>query len=111
VIMPEEILDSDFLAYSLQAQINVIKVISNATTLGILNQEKTKSIDLCAPDIEEQRIIVSFLEDKTLQINDMIDINNQTINRLTEYRTALITAAVTGKIDVRNVKIPDNEVP
>ena len=26
--------------------------------------------------------------------------------RLTEYRTALITAATTGKIDVRNVKVP-----
>ena len=28
------------------------------------------------------------------------------IARLTEYRTALITAATTGKIDVRGVKIP-----
>jgi type I restriction enzyme S subunit len=28
------------------------------------------------------------------------------IARLTEYRTALITAATTGKIDVRKVKIP-----
>lgn len=30
----------------------------------------------------------------------------RTIDRLTEYRTALITAATTGKIDVRGVKIP-----
>ncbi len=28
------------------------------------------------------------------------------IDRLTEYRTALITAATTGKIDVRGVKVP-----
>jgi len=32
--------------------------------------------------------------------------SNQTITRLTEYRSALITAATTGKIDVRNVAIP-----
>ena len=31
---------------------------------------------------------------------------SKTIDRLTEYRTALITAATTGKIDVRRVKIP-----
>jgi type I restriction enzyme, S subunit len=30
----------------------------------------------------------------------------EAIQRLTEYRTALITAATTGKIDVRNVRIP-----
>ena len=30
----------------------------------------------------------------------------EAIARLTEYRTALITAATTGKIDVRGVKIP-----
>jgi type I restriction enzyme S subunit len=29
------------------------------------------------------------------------------ISHLTEYRIALITAATTGKIDVRNVKIPE----
>lgn len=33
------------------------------------------------------------------------------INRLTEYRTALITAATTGKIDVRGVKIPKSQEP
>jgi hypothetical protein len=32
------------------------------------------------------------------------------IARLTEYRTALITAATTGKIDVRGVKIPQSGV-
>jgi hypothetical protein len=30
----------------------------------------------------------------------------EVIARLTEYRTALITAATTGKIDVRGVEIP-----
>ena len=33
-------------------------------------------------------------------------LENAAIDRLTEYRTALITAATTGKIDVRNVKVP-----
>ena len=32
----------------------------------------------------------------------MVGINQQTIDKLKEYRTALITAAVTGKIDLRN---------
>ena len=40
------------------------------------------------------------------QIDRMAEKVETAIDRLTEYRTALITAATTGKIDVRNVKIP-----
>lgn len=41
---------------------------------------------------------------QTKKIDDLIAVSNATIDRLTEYRTALITAATTGKIDVRNEK-------
>ena len=53
------------------------------------------------PPIEEQTQIVEYLDGKTARIDRMIELNQQTIDKLKEYRTALITAAVTGKIDVR----------
>ena len=40
------------------------------------------------------------------RVNALIAKAEAVIARLTEYRTALITAATTGKIDVRGVKIP-----
>lgn len=52
---------------------------------------------------QEQLAIASYLEAQTMKIDRMIDKVESAINKLTEYRTALITAAVTGKIDVRNV--------
>lgn len=54
------------------------------------------------PSIEEQREIVEYLEKETARIDRLVALNQQTIDKLKEYRTALITAAVTGKIDVRN---------
>ena len=53
------------------------------------------------PPIEEQTQIVEYLDGKMARIDRMVELNQQTIDKLKEYRTALITAAVTGKIDVR----------
>ena len=54
------------------------------------------------PPVEEQTQIVEYLDGKMARIDRMIELNQRTIDKLKEYRTALITAAVTGKIDVRN---------
>ena len=54
------------------------------------------------PPIEEQTQIVDHLDKETARIDRMVELNQQTIDKLKEYRTALITAAVTGKIDLRN---------
>jgi type I restriction enzyme S subunit len=60
------------------------------------------SIHATVPLIEEQRKIINYLDYETLEISNLIDKIHQTIEKLKEYRTALISAAVTGKIDVRN---------
>lgn len=53
------------------------------------------------PPLEEQDKIVSLVRERTKIVDAMIDKTREAINRLKEYRTALISAAVTGKIDVR----------
>lgn len=106
VIVPAEGMDAKFLFYSLSVKRETMKVISNATTLGILNQETTRQIEISAPTIDEQNKIVAFL-DKEVQRTDSLMLKVEAaIARLTEYRTALITAATTGKIDVRQVAVP-----
>ncbi|MBF0590912.1 MAG: restriction endonuclease subunit S [Nitrospirae bacterium] len=52
--------------------------------------------------IQEQKAVVSYLEQKTGQIDKQIENENKSIVLLQEYRTALISNAVTGKIDVRD---------
>jgi type I restriction enzyme S subunit len=53
------------------------------------------------PSIHEQFAIADFLDRETVKIDRMIAKTEEAIDRLQEYRTALITATVTGKIDVR----------
>ena len=49
----------------------------------------------------EQAAIASFLERETDRLDRLIAKVGEAIDKLREYRTALISAAVTGKIDVR----------
>ena len=62
---------------------------------------------LPVPSLTEQQKIADFLDQNTKQIDALIAKNQQLIEKLTEYRTALITAATTGKIDVRGVEIKE----
>ena len=53
------------------------------------------------PPLQEQQAIADFLDRKIDKIDELTDKIGAAIERLQEYRSALITAAVTGKIDVR----------
>lgn len=53
------------------------------------------------PPLPEQTAIADYLDTETAKVDALIDKVEEAIERLQEYRTALITAAVTGKIDVR----------
>lgn len=53
------------------------------------------------PPLPEQRAIADFLDRETGRIDSMVSKVEIVIERLQQYRAALITAAVTGKIDVR----------
>ncbi|HXF66129.1 MAG TPA: hypothetical protein VNK67_05455, partial [Burkholderiales bacterium] len=53
------------------------------------------------PPEPEQRAIVAFLDRETAKIDALVAKVREAIERLKELRTALISAAVTGKIDVR----------
>ena len=54
------------------------------------------------PHIEEQNQITNFLDKQTTQFDELIAKSKAQITMLEEKRQALITAAVTGKIDVRS---------
>jgi len=53
------------------------------------------------PSPDEQSAIADYLDQETAKIDRMVEKVETAIERLQEYRTALINAAVTGKIDVR----------
>ena len=66
-----------------------------------LTADRLGGIRLPVPPAAEQVAISDYLEAKTTELDALISQAVEAISRLTEYRQALITSAVTGKIDVR----------
>jgi type I restriction enzyme S subunit len=66
-----------------------------------LNTDTIGDICLPRPSPDEQETIVQFLDHATAKIDALVAKVGDAIERLKEFRTALISAAVTGKVDVR----------
>lgn len=74
-------------------------------TSGIQNLDQHQYLNELAafPPHDEQQAISSYLNRATARIDDLIAKTELSVELLHEHRTALITAAVTGKIDLRKV--------
>jgi type I restriction enzyme, S subunit len=66
------------------------------------NMGTWRALSLPLPPLESQRQITVFAELETARIDPLVTKVREAIERLRELRTALISAAVTGKIDVSN---------
>ncbi len=66
-----------------------------------LNLDDVRSLFVLLPPIEEQEQIVEFLDAHQAKTRKAIEMIRNAVSLLKEYRSALISAAVTGKIDVR----------
>lgn len=71
------------------------------STIAHLTGEQLRKYRFPAPPHPEQTAIATYLDRETAKIDQLVAKVEAAIVRLLEYRTALITAAVTGKIDVR----------
>ena len=61
------------------------------------------------PPVVEQRAIADFLDRETVRLDTLVTKIETAIERLCEYRAALITAAITGKIDVCRAVAPEED--
>ena len=86
--------------YSL-AKRRVFVAGSNPNTIDHLTAVQLSHYRLVFPPSEEQHVIASFLDSETAKNDALVAKVREAIDRLKELRTALISAAVTGKIDVR----------
>ncbi|OBA51273.1 hypothetical protein A5789_27840 [Nocardia sp. 852002-51101_SCH5132738] len=68
-----------------------------------LTGEKLREIELHLPPLGEQRAIAAYLDEQTAKIDALITETGNFIELARERRSALITAAVTGQIDVREM--------
>lgn len=83
------------------------ELLSRGGTMGVINIAILNEIMTSTPPFEEQNSIVKFIYSQKKKFNVLIDKASNQIDLLQERRTALISAAVTGKIDVRDWVAPD----
>lgn len=100
-----EEIDRDFLFFALQsdgARRFFQSTIAN-TTIHNLSLDAIRSLRIGLPVLTEQRAIIEALSEASVRMNEAIDEAGQAITLLQERRAALISAAVTGKIDVHGL--------
>jgi type I restriction enzyme S subunit len=66
-----------------------------------LSLEDVGEAIICTPKLSEQKSIAAYLDRETTRIDTLVTKIQKSIDLLNEHRTALISAAVTGKIDLR----------
>lgn len=103
---PNQDIELEFLRYSLLAALPALEQTSTQSTQANLNIDRIGSVAACFPPVDEQHEIINKL-DALLERYAEIEIKaNEAIALMQERRTALISAAVTGKIDVRDWQPP-----
>jgi type I restriction enzyme S subunit len=97
-------LDARFLFWFIRSAFSRAQIlaITKQVTISGLDTQQLKAIAIVTPPRVEQTAIADYLEGETAKLDRMMEKVGAAIEKLQEYRTALITAAVTGKIDVRN---------
>ncbi len=96
IIKPNmKVINERYLCYFLN-QVEYARYI-NGSTRDKLTQSQLGSIPISYPDIESQVAIADFLDRETARINQLIEKKKRLVELLGEKRSALITAAVTGK--------------
>jgi type I restriction enzyme S subunit len=78
-----------------------LKTIVNPGAVPSINESQISGQRIAIPPIEEQGKIVEKLKDANRECDNLIRESESAINLLQERRSALISAAVTGRIDVR----------
>ncbi len=106
-IFTNERVVSIYMTFALRCLKSFIIECGKYTTMPIINQDETKTLKIPVPPISEQQEIVAFIEKETALIDKTIARTEKEIELIQEYRTRLVSDVVTGKIDVRDVEVPD----
>ena len=104
VFRPAIKVDAAFLGYAGDCHPSIYQkaCMGRGVTVMHIYSSELKQLVIPLPPLREQEVISAFLDRQMESINVLSGRVETAIERLQEYRTALITAAVTGKIDVRD---------
>lgn len=91
-----------YLTYELRSAVGAeqLRALQRGPTFNRINVGNIRDFFLCRPPADEQVRIAAFIEQETASIDALVDRTRTSIELLKEYRNALISAAVTGQIEI-----------
>lgn len=92
----EELVIPEFLLFAIYGMTTELMKLTNGSTIKTIGLSDVKRIRVALPPIKEQHAIISHVFEGKAKINDVSEQIASSIDRLTEYRAAMIAAAVTG---------------
>ena len=103
-VTPSDYLSPSFMREALTSPYSFrqFETLSRGGTMGVINAGILKEIVLAVPPIQEQMAILEEISSANMRFGNAIEVSREMVALSKERRTALISAAVTGKIDVRN---------
>ena len=104
-ILKPKIGSIEFYAHLLES-VNYLPWISGAAQPK-LTQDRLMAIRVSVPSEKEQLFILKWIKNNTQSLDLAISRTEREIALIQEYRTRLVSDVVTGKIDVRDIEIPD----
>lgn len=110
VLRPSEQIKGSFLYWITRS--SIFRDLGEKFMVGAAGQKRVpssfvKTYSIGLPPVHEQDMISNYIKTTSDSINYNISIIEKEIDLIQEYRTRLISDVVTGKIDVRNIKIED----
>lgn len=95
-------IDNKFVFYALNCHVilNRLVLIATSTAQPKLNKDNVRSIFLPLPPKDEQEKIVEYIETKTAKIDKLLNLEQECIKSLKEYKASLIDSVVTGKVRI-----------
>ena len=99
VFRPTDRISTCFLKYMLlsDAFISIVDSSTYGTKMPRANWEFISCVPVVVPTQDEQKVIASFLDEKCVEIDRLLDLKRQKIEKLKDYKKSVIYEAVTGK--------------
>lgn len=97
--------EKKYLFYFISSKViqDLIPLLNTGSTIPTMTQDSVGRLYIPKPSRDEQTVIANYLDRETAKIDKLIEKIQMLVTRLQEYRIAIITDAVTGKIDVREM--------
>jgi len=113
IIRPNpDLIESEFLNYLFHSNFvnQQIDQLLSGVALRRISITKFSNLEMIIPPLNVQKKIVNAIKAKVNLLNSVLDLINDQIIKLKEYRQSIISEAVTGKIDLREWQAPKSAI-